>query len=60
MKNKIIASSNTLEGLEILLNKYYYSTTYKIHPDLTITNSKGIFDSVFIKQIKNRYAIYSK
>ena len=60
MKNKIIASSNTLEGLEILLNKYYYSTTYKIHTDLTITNSKGIFDRVFIKQIKNRYAIYSK
>ena len=57
---KIIASASTLEKLEKLLNEYYYSTTYKIHTDLTITNSKGIFDSVFIKQIKNRYAIYSK
>ena len=57
---KIIASATTLENLEKLLNKYYYSTTYKIHPDLTITNSKGVFDSVFIKQIKNRYAIYGK
>ena len=39
---KIIASATTLENLENLLNKYYYSTTYKIHTDLTITNSKGV------------------
>jgi hypothetical protein len=57
---KIIASATTLEKLENLLNEYYYANTYKIHTDLTITNSKGVFDSVFIKQIKNRYAIYSK
>ena len=60
MKNKLLASSNTLQGIEKLLNKYYYSTSYKITEDLIITNSKGIFDKVFIKKDKNRYKLYQK
>lgn len=55
-----IASSPTLTGLEKLLNQYFFSTTYKIQPDLTVTNSKGIFDKVIVKQEKNRYVLYPK
>lgn len=55
-----IASSPTLTGLEKLLNQYFFSTTYKIQPDLTVTNSKGIFDKVIVKREKNRYVLYPK
>jgi len=59
-KNKLLASSNNLPGIEKILNEYYYSTSYKISEDLIITNSKGIFDKVFIKKEKNRYKLYQK
>lgn len=59
-KFKLIASSPTLKGLENILNKYYYSTSYTIYPDLTITNSKGIFEKVFVKKEKSRYKLYQK
>lgn len=50
-----IASSPTLEGLEALLNKYYYSTSYKIDPNLIVSNSKGIFINIIITFKKGRY-----
>lgn len=55
-----IASSPTLVGLEKMLNQYFYSKTYQIFPDLTVTNSKGIFDKVIVKKEKSRYVLYQK
>lgn len=57
---KKLASSSTLIGLQKLLNEYYYSKTYQIFPDLTITNSKGIFDKVIVKKEKSKYVLYQK
>ena len=58
---KLIASSGSLQGLEKLLNEFYYLSTYKISENFEITNSKGIFfDKVFVKQKKNRYYLYHK
>lgn len=57
---KLLASSPTLIGLQKMLNQYYYSTSYQIYPDLTITNSKGIFDKVIVKKEKSRYKLYEK
>ena len=54
----IIASSPTLKGLEKMLNQYFYSKTYQIFPDLTVTNSKGVFDKVIVKKVKSRYILY--
>jgi hypothetical protein len=55
-----IASSPTLVGLEKMLNQYFYSKTYQIFPDLTVTNSKGIYDKVIVKKEKSRYVLYQK
>jgi hypothetical protein len=57
MTNKTIASSPSIEGLTKLLNSYFYSTTYQIHPDLSITNSKGVFDKLKVTQKKGRYLL---
>jgi hypothetical protein len=54
----IIASSPTLIGLEKMLNQYFYSKTYQIFPDLTVTNSKGIYNKVIVKKVKSRYIVY--
>ena len=57
---KKLASSPTLKDLEKLLNEFYYSKTYQIFPDLTVVNSKGIFDKVVVKKEKSRYVLYLK
>jgi hypothetical protein len=57
---KKIASSPTLVDLEKMLNQYFYSNTYQIFPDLTVTNSKGIYDKVIVKKEKSRYVLYQK
>lgn len=57
-KNKLICSSSTISGLEKLINQYFYSTTYQVFPDMTIVNSKGIFDKGFCKKAKNKYYFY--
>lgn len=57
---KKLASSPTLKDLEKLLNQFYYSKTYQIFPDLTVVNSKGIFDKVVVKKEKSRYVLYLK
>jgi hypothetical protein len=54
----LLASSATIKGLESMLNTYYYSTSYKIHDDLTVSNSKGVFDKVEVKHEKGRYKLY--
>jgi len=60
MKLKKIASSGSLKGLEKLLNEYYYSSTYKISENFIITNSKGVYDKVFVKKEKNKFVLYHK
>ena len=57
---KLLSSSPTIKGLEKTLNDYYYSTTYRIFPDFTITNSKGIYDKVYVVKKKSRYYLYQK
>ena len=54
-----IGSSPTIEGAEKLLNEYYYSTSYKVSPELVISNKNGIFDKVIIKKVKSRYVIFT-
>jgi len=58
--DKKIASSGSLQGLENLLNKYYYSSTYKISENFVITNSKGVWDKIFVKKEKNKFVLYHK
>jgi len=41
-----------------MLNKYFYSTSYQIFPDMTITNFRGIVTSVYAKKKKGRYYLY--
>jgi hypothetical protein len=60
MKLQKIASSATLKGLEKILNQYFYSTSYQIFPDLTITNSRGVYDKVLVKKEKSKYVLYHK
>ena len=58
---KKLASSNTIEGLEVLINKYFYSTSYKINPnDFTLSNNKGINNNFEVKFIKNKYVFLEK
>ena len=59
-KNKKLASSPTIVGLEKLLNQYFYSTSYKIYPDLTVCNSKGVYNGVEVKKEKSKYVLYEK
>ncbi len=55
---KVLMSSPTVEGLEKMLNRYFYSTSYKIRPALTITNSKGVYSAMQVKKKGSRYAVY--
>ena len=54
---KVLGSSPTIIGLTKILNQYYYSTSYTIYPDLTITNSKGVFDKLKVKKKGSRYQL---
>lgn len=56
--SNLLASSATLEGLQKMLNNYYYSNTYTISEELQVSNSKGKFNGVVIKKIKGRYKLY--
>jgi hypothetical protein len=55
MKAQLIASASTMQGIQEMLNKFFYSTTFKVADDLTITNSKGTVNSVYIEVKKGRY-----
>jgi predicted ABC-type ATPase len=57
-KAKLRATSPTIDGLTKLINKYFYSTSFKIHPDLTITNSRGVVQNFFVKNERGRYRLY--
>ena len=55
---KLICSSNSIEGLQKLINSFYYSSSYEILPDLTVKNFKGPFPGIIIIKKKNRYLAY--
>lgn len=52
-----VASSATTEGLERLINEYFYSTTYKIING-QVYNSKGLFDKMYIEYKKGCYTAF--
>lgn len=54
------ARSATIKGLQAIINKCFYSESYQVFPDLTIVNSKGIFDKGFVKKEKGGYTFYMK
>ena len=57
-KEHLICSSNTLIDLSYLINKFYYSTTYKVLPDLTVIWSKGVKKDLIVKKKGSRYLCY--
>lgn len=51
-----LATSPTLEGIEKLINQYFYSTTCKVNPQtLEITNSKGQLNNFTIEKKKGKF-----
>lgn len=56
--NKIkICSSGSLEGLLKMINKYFYSSTYRIENGV-LYNSKGIYTGGEITEKKGRFIFY--
>lgn len=51
------ATAGSIEGIEKLINKFYYSTSYKVDPDtLQISGKNGILNNgVKVEFKKNRY-----
>jgi len=54
MKNKLLATSSTKEGIEKLINQYFYSTSYTIQDD-KITGKKGILSGYSVELKKNKF-----
>ena len=51
-----LATSPTLKGIEELINKYFYSTSFKVDPKtFEITNSKGPVNSFIVEKKKGRF-----
>ena len=50
----IFASSNTLEKLTALINKFYYTTTCRVENG-AVFNSKGIIAGVEVVEKKGRF-----
>ena len=60
-KEWLIGSATDVEGVERLVNEFYYSTSYKVDPQtLKVTNSKTETEApIKVKLHKGRYKIYS-
>ncbi len=60
MKNNKIASSGTKQGLEKLLNEFFYSTTFRIE-GTEVFNKNGKVNTVIVAEKKGRFiASYNK
>ena len=66
MKTKL-ASSATKDGLEQLINEFYFSKNYKITEDNLLSNDllseeklQRINNQVGVKKIRNRWVFYIK
>lgn len=58
-QGKLIVSSPTVEGVQKLLNEYFYSTTYRIDPEtLKVSNSMGDAPRFTVTVKKKRVKIY--
>ncbi len=57
MKKKLIASAETIEALELLINKFYYSSNWKIVEGVA---KNDILNKTVgtVKQIKGCYHFY--
>jgi len=58
-QKNLIASAKSVKNLQNLLNEFFFSTSYKISDDLTISNKNGIFTKVIAIEKKNRYYLYA-
>ena len=55
-----LATASTLEGIEKLINRYFYSTSCKVNPEtFEITNSKGKISNVKVEKKKGRFIFKS-
>ena len=52
-----IASSGTIEGLQKLINEFYYSTTCYIE-NMKVYNKNGIIENSLVDLKKNKYYYY--
>lgn len=56
-----IASSGTIEGLEKLLNQYFYSTTFKVNSEsLEVSNKNGVLPHLKVIYKKGRYTALNR
>lgn len=57
MKATVYASSATKEGLEKLINEFYYSKNYIITEDMRIYNTKTgkTIDSMAVRQTRGKW-----
>lgn len=62
MKRKVIASAPTKEGLQKLINEYYYSKFYVIKEDnTTVENTKtGRILENKVREYKGRWQFYKE
>lgn len=51
-----IGSSTTTEGVEKLLNEYFYSTSYTFKEGI-VSNSQGVCKNIEVTKKKNRFYI---
>jgi hypothetical protein len=57
MKNKLICSSPTKQGLEKMINEFYYSVNYIIKDNRAFNTKLNRFAGI-IKEKKNRFYFY--
>lgn len=55
MKEKLLANSGTKEGLEKMINQYFYSTNYKIDDNLQVIGFKGVLSGYRVEFKKNKF-----
>lgn len=57
-KKTKIASSGTKEGLEKLINEYFFSTTCNVGADMNVYNKHGIINGAFVELKKGKLIFY--
>ena len=55
-----LAQSGTKEGIEKMINQYFYSTSYKVDEDLNIVGKKGILENFKVEFKRNKYIFWEK
>jgi len=53
------ATSGTIEGIERMINQFYYSTTFKVDPvTFEISNKNGVISSGVMVEYKKKRFIF--